>query len=454
MPTSRFPNSLLRSWVVSILQIMMGGTVLAQTAIFEFTGASTADNQFNAVTTAPVGGTISNLSRTNVSWVSGANIFSSSAWASGASIDTTEFLSFSVTPSVGQIGFVKSLSFDVSRSGTGPASAQVSLFGNTAAADLSSLTFNPTVLTPPAFAAVTFDFTDVISADPLTFRFYGWGSSAGAGTMRFDNVSLTGAGANFPSSSAAAALTADTVIYADSSSLTLSGGITGGFGISKLGSNTAKLTAPSSYTGTTTISAGNLQVGEAGVGTTGTGAVNLNGSTAVLSGTGTVSGTTTTVTSGVIKPGDNGGSSTGALTTQTLVFTPASTSTVAEFQIGGISSYDALHVLGSLTLSSSGNIKVDGTGYTPVLGHIFTLIDWVGALNLGGFSTGTNYRNGSADTGTNLDLPDISSSGYLWQISDLLSSNALTIAVAPEPGRVLLIIFGAAVMLTRHRRSH
>jgi hypothetical protein len=38
--------------------------LFAQSAIYEFTGTSSADNQLNSVTTAPTGGTFSTFTRT------------------------------------------------------------------------------------------------------------------------------------------------------------------------------------------------------------------------------------------------------------------------------------------------------------------------------------------------------------------------------------------------------
>ena len=183
---------------------------------------------------------------------------------------------------------------------------------------------------------------------------------------------------------------------------------------------------------------------------TGTGNVTVNGSSAVLSGTGSVEGDLT-VNQGTIKPGDNAGADAGALNTKALIFTPASSSTGAELQIVSGSSSDSISVGGNLTLNSFSNLVVNGTGYSPVLGHMFTLIDWVGSLTLGGFNAGAS-RNGSGDTGTNLDLPDISSSGYYWQISDMMSAGALTITVVPEPSRALLLLIGVIGMVIRRRR--
>lgn len=413
--------------------------------LFEFTGASSGNNQFNAPTTSLTGGTVTNFQRTNVNWEPTANLFNSSAWNNGSTIDTSEHVGFGLTPNSGQITHLTSLGFQHSRSGSGPKDGSVRLIGG-GSVELASASFSPT----ETLSTVAFNFTDLITADTVNIRFHGWNATSGAGTMRLDSVSLVGSEADFPAASANITLLANTTLFAEVNTLALSGELNGAFGLEKTGNGLAILAGANNYSGPTTISAGSLQVGVGGVGRTGTGNVTVNGSSAVLSGTGSVEGDLT-VNQGTIKPGDNAGADAGALNTKALIFTPASSSTVAELQIVSGSSSDSISVGGNLTLNSFSNLVVNGTGYSPVLGHMFTLIDWVGGLTLGGFNAGAS-RNGSGDTGTNLDLPDISSSGYYWQISDMMSAGALTITVVPEPSRALLLLIGVIGMVIRRRR--
>lgn len=253
-----------------------------------------------------------------------------------------------------------------------------------------------------------------------------------------------------------------TLDVASSQTLTLSGTLSGEGALTKSGAGNLVLTGTSSQTGTTTVSAGNLQVGQAGVGQTGSGAIDLNGAGAVISGTGTVQGTTT-VTTGTLRPGDAGGSSIGTFTVTDLIFTPASGTTVAEFQITGSAgagtlASDKLNVTGSLTLNGSSNFVVDGTGYTPTLGDSFTLLDWATVLDTGltsTFNTGSSNRTGANSAGNegNLDLPDLSSYGLTWDILNFAGSGSLTIVVTPEPSRVLLLLGGCCGLLLRRRRQ-
>lgn len=227
----------------------------AQNATYAFTGNSTADNQFNAVTSQPSGGTFSTFTRTGVSWNSGNDVFNSTGWNTGATVDTAEYVSFSLTPSAGNIAFLTQISFSTQRSGSGPTSAQASLFGSTSAAALQSTTFAP----PTSLAATTFNFTDIIAGEALTFRFYGMSSTGG--TLRFDNVATTGNTASFQANSANLTLANATQVYSNASALTLSGIISGGANsLTKTGTNVATLSGASAntYTGTTTVSAGTL----------------------------------------------------------------------------------------------------------------------------------------------------------------------------------------------------
>jgi autotransporter-associated beta strand protein len=232
---------------------------LAQSANYGFLGTSTADNQQNAVTAQPSGGSFSTFTRTGVTWNAGANVFNSASWNTGTAIDLNEFTSYSVTPTAGNIAFLTQVSFGSQKSSSGPANAQVSLFGSTAAgaSALASATWAP----PTTTAATTFNFTDIIAGEALTFRFYGWNSGGAAGTLRFDDVATTGNTTNFQASSANLTLAAATQVYANASALTLSGAIGGGSNtLTKTGTNVVNLSGASAntYTGVTTVSAGIL----------------------------------------------------------------------------------------------------------------------------------------------------------------------------------------------------
>jgi hypothetical protein len=255
--------------------------------------------------------------------------------------------------------------------------------------------------------------------------------------------------------------------------VTLNGNITGAHALI-VGNDTDAMAGRYVFKGTAntystlTVNKGNAQIGEGGVGTVGTSTLTLNGSTAVVSGTGTTRGFF--ISNGTIRPGDNGGEDRGVLQVNgNLNFTGLNglgvnaPRTAAEFSLGapsGIS--DRINVTGNLRLHANGNLVVafDG-GYSPVLGDSWTLISYTGLLTLEGdsdagtrFSMGTNMRSGANDGSEgNLDLPDISESGYLWNITSAASNGSLVITVVvPEPATVTLAGAAALLFLRRRRR--
>ena len=80
------------------------------------------------------------------------------------------------------------------------------------------------------------------------------------------------------------------------------------------------------------------------------------------------------------------------------------------------------------------------------------MIDWLSLVNadFSGFNVGTNYRDGSGDNASQFDLPDISSSGLVWDVSRFTTSG--NIVVVPEPSRAMLMLFAFCTMLYRRRK--
>lgn len=329
------------------------------------------------------------------------------------------------------------------------------------------------------------------------------GTGANAGILRLNNQSETlgglssTAGAGIIENNNAAAGTSTLTVNIASGSQTFSGILrdnggtgTGILALTKDGAGTQVLTGTNTYTGATTVNNGALQIGNAGVGQTGSGAVTVASGGTIL-GTGTVRGNTFDLQSGsILRPGDGVADSNHG----TLTFTPASASsstsnlqgsiilgismptiTDATFggnalgsvgynawadAISGNSSHDRL-VFGNPTtgtgynlnfLTTTGSLQVQGSSFTPAMGQAFNLLDWSNLVttNFSGFSFNSGYLTGNGDEGTDLDLPDISSSGLLWDFSRFTTSGV--IVVVPEPSRALLILFGLAGLMLRRRR--
>jgi hypothetical protein len=180
-----------------------------------------------------------------------------------------------------------------------------------------------------------------------------------------------------------------------------------------------------------------------------------------LLGTGIVQGSSFVAQSGAsIYAGD----STSASSYGTLNFAPAGTGGSFNFQSGSTvylglnpgGTSDLLNFTGdgSQSLLFNGNLTVGPSSFTPTGPQIFNLLDWA-SLSSTSFasrftSTGTLLGNG--DEASGLDLPDISGSGYVWDISSFTTNGTIAIIAVPEPSRALLLIFGFVSSMLRRRR--
>lgn len=232
-------------------------------------------------------------------------------------------------------------------------------------------------------------------------------------------------------------------------------------GIIKAGAGTLALTGANTYDGVTTVNAGALQVGSSGTGQTGTGAVTI-ANTATLFGTGNVRGSSFTAASGsTIQVGD----STDASSHGTLTFTPASGSSSIQFQSGGSvilgispgGTSDRIDIVGTgtNTLTFSANLTVGPATLVPTSAEVFNLLDWTGLASAPTFGSQFTFISqlfGNGDEAAGLDLPDISGTGYAWDISALTTTGTIAIVVAPEPSRALLLMTSLLAAIMRRRR--
>ncbi len=233
-------------------------------------------------------------------------------------------------------------------------------------------------------------------------------------------------------------------------------------GITKSGAGTLALTAANSYDGITTVSAGALQVGSSGTGQTGSGAVTI-ANTATLFGTGSVRGSSFTAASGSIV---HAGDTTAEGSYGTLNFIPVSGSGSIQFQSGssvflGISpggTSDRLNIVGTgtNTLTFNANLTVGPATLVPTTTEVFNLLDWTGLLSAPTFASRFTFISqlfGNGDEATGLDLPDISGTGFAWDISAFNINGSIAIVVVPEPSRALLLMAGLLALTRRRRRS-
>jgi autotransporter-associated beta strand protein len=297
---------------------------------------------------------------------------------------------------------------------------------------------------------------------------------SGAGGVNLTNISLTKDDFTIDG-------TGDTLITTS---------VSGQGDFTKTGSGRLTLTGLNTYSDPTTVLGGTLQVGISGTGTTGTAATTAGDgvTAATLAGTGTVGGTINSTNhvikaAAFLKPGDNGGSSNGGLTfngnlnlndnSQTQLKVTGSTTSAGNFGGNAVGSvgylnyiaahipiwktapkgdHDWLQINGTLTLGqngTSGLIQVLDNGYVAnaQAGDVFDLIDWA-SISAGSFDPGTNYRSGGLSG--DLSLPDLSSKGLFWDVSQF-TTNGILIVDVPEPSRVMLLASGGTIFLLRRR---
>lgn len=276
------------------------------------------------------------------------------------------------------------------------------------------------------------------------------GTATTAATLRMINTNtlntsnrafqLGAAGATIDVHEAAQTLTLNGVV----SDHTTTGNLT------KEGVGGLVLGGANTYTGSTTVNEGVLQID--GDSSAATGAVTV-GANGTLAGTGTIGGTTSVITGGVIRPGTSGGSGLGTLTfNMDLDVAPGSLVFTGIDATSRGTSYDAINVVGTLTLDGSSTILFTAdTGFAANDGDTYDLLDWT-TLTSTGFDVGTDLRQGGTGGG-NLSLPDLSSFGLFgWSVSDFLTSGTVSIVIIPEPSRVCFLFFGVACLVLRRRR--
>lgn len=238
--------------------------------------------------------------------------------------------------------------------------------------------------------------------------------------------------------------------------------VSSGGGVVKTGSGILAFNGVNSYTGNTTVNAGTFRLGASASIDTSPQITVASGAlfdvTAIpafsikngqlLQGGGTINGATTLASGSVLAPGISGGVAQQTLTFGNSLSLAAGSQTLLQLSASG--AYDQIRVTGSFTQATGGQIVVDGGDFVPALGMSFNLLDWGTLISLSS-NLGSNYRDGSADDTTDLNLPNISGSGFVWDISQFATSGIIAIAV-PEPSRLMLVLLAALACFVRRRR--
>ena len=159
---------------------------------YNFTG----NNNSNDSNDSPAG-VVSNviftpMTRTNVAANNLTDTFGSASWTTGGSSeDPTKYVGFMVSPAAGYQLTLASISFEDSRSATGPTTVDLHNSNDGFGTSQPFQTFPVgTTLSSP----LDYDFTDFTVGTGSTgeFRWLGYGGTGGGGTMRLDNIVLFG----------------------------------------------------------------------------------------------------------------------------------------------------------------------------------------------------------------------------------------------------------------------
>ncbi len=206
------------------------------------------------------------------------------------------------------------------------------------------------------------------------------GNTFALGSLTLGSAALVVNGANaYKASFTTGTLTGNATVN-NAADVTISGAVSGGFGITKSGAGKLSLAGANSYTGTTTLSGGSLALSGSLAGPLAIAAATT------LSGGGTVAGATTVGNAAILNPG-------GTLTLAGLTFGAAATDT-ATVNFAALAAPDAnnpaINVTGVGGLVTNG----DGTGVNVVTLNLTTALPAVGVrtiINYDGTIGGTGF---------------------------------------------------------------
>ena len=242
-------------------------------------------------------------------------------------------------------------------------------------------------------------------------------------------------------------INASQTINASTANIDLGGVVSsnGTFGITKTGSSTLTLSGNNTYTGNTTVSAGSLLVnGQSSSNSgTGTGTVTVN-SGGTLGGTGRISGITTVNSNATIRAGDATGLG-DPLNFQTSL-TIASGATLSTRIADAAGSSNRIEVAsGTLSISSTANIHINGTGATFDPTQTYT---YLVAQRSGQDLSGLSITDQARFTTSGFDA-----SGFAFKLTGSAAGDViLTFTPVPEPGTLLALGAAGLGLLGAYRR--
>lgn len=234
-------------------------------------------------------------------------------------------------------------------------------------------------------------------------------------------------------------------------------------GITKTGNGALVLNEENLYTGNTVVNGGTLRLGSNGsinaspritvasaaffdVSLVSGGYALSTGKT--LEGGGQIQGNTTLGSGAFLTPG-----TVGADVTETLAFSAGLTlqsGSTTTFELGNAGNHDKLSIAGAFLQEDGAKITILPNGFTPLDGASYELFA-LGSSATFSSNLGSFLRTGAEDDATDFNLPDISSSGLMWDVSQLQSRGV--VSIVPEPGKAVLLLAGLMALMTRRKRA-
>lgn len=166
-------------------------TLGAQLAQYTFTGNNCA-TPVHSVVAQPANAVFSDYNADSVNCANAADVFNYSGWNNGATVDSTEFYEFSITPANCYELALTQLTFTHRGSnGAGTPLVHVRSSLDNFAADFYSVQITTPGVAQTENVPLTGPFASI--SGPVTFRFYLTGTVGTTTTYRHDNVSVYGA---------------------------------------------------------------------------------------------------------------------------------------------------------------------------------------------------------------------------------------------------------------------
>ncbi|MCB1207669.1 MAG: autotransporter-associated beta strand repeat-containing protein [Verrucomicrobiales bacterium] len=279
------------------------------------------------------------------------------------------------------------------------------------------------------------------------------GAGSETATVTLDGSTLNMSGNSVGSSSA------PVTFQAQSGSLSNLGQLNDGGTLTKDTLGTLTLGNGNTFTGGVNVAGGILLANNTTGSATGSGPVSVDPGT-ILGGDGIIA---PAVGESIIVDGDLFVGMSGASAGADLALTTSGAgSTILNGKVGfdifsGDGAGDNTAVLGAADLLVlSGPVTLGGTlaigdpnGLTAwASGDKWRLFDWA----LAGTPTGT-FTNLTGTVGNFTDLPDLSTYSLAWDVSDIYAGGTISIVTVPEPGRMILVLFGLMGLVLRRRRK-